>query len=65
VMDTVDHLLFKEGVDGMAGAGNSENCWKSRRLVARAGAVRKLGTGFGANHGRSEPNGSYARAMGV
>jgi hypothetical protein len=47
VMDTVDHLLSKEGIDGMAGAGNSESCWKSQRLVARADTLQKLGTGFG------------------
>ena len=45
-MDTLD-LLAKEGIDGMARADNPESCWKTQRLVAQAGALRKLGTGFG------------------
>jgi coenzyme F420-reducing hydrogenase beta subunit len=46
-VNTMHHLLRKEGIDGMAGVDNSESCWKSRRLLARSGAARKLATGFG------------------
>jgi hypothetical protein len=47
VMDTADHLLRKEGIDGMAEAENSESCWKSQHVVARSDVPQELGTGFG------------------
>jgi hypothetical protein len=62
--DTADHLLCKEGIDGMAGVENSESCWKSRCWLARASACESWGQVLGTNHGRFEPNRSYAGAMG-
>jgi hypothetical protein len=47
VMDTVEHLLHKEGLDGMRGAGNSENCLEVTTFGRASGALRRLGTGFG------------------
>jgi hypothetical protein len=64
-MDTVDHLLTKEGIDSMARADNPESCWKTQRLVARAGALESWGQVLGTNHGQSKPNDSYPHAIGT
>jgi hypothetical protein len=46
-MDTADHLLGKEGIDGMAEAGKLGELLEITTFVARADTLRKLGTGFG------------------
>ena len=56
-MDTADHLPGKEGIDGMAEAGNSESCWKSQRLSRERTRCENRGQVLGTNRGRSEPNG--------
>jgi len=46
-MDTVDHLVHKEGIEGQPRLDTSESCWKSTTFPWRPGRVAKLGTGFG------------------